>query len=124
NRPATICVLVPDDLSRGLLQAHFIARSQKGMQQNVVGFEGCVGFEFAGPVSFRLLGREEESSRAVHRRGYAAGDVIDLAKHHLRGARGDFVNSLIIPRRRQWWRARRELQPRSPAGVRNERSPP
>ena len=94
DRPAAVFILMAQDLTCGLLQAHFIARSQKGMQQDVIGFEGRVGFELAGPVSFRLLEREEEPSRAVHRRGYAAGDVIDLAKHHLHRATGGFVHGL------------------------------
>jgi len=47
-----------------------------------------------GPLSFRRPEREEEPSRAGRGRAYAAGDVIDLAKHHLRRATGGFVHGL------------------------------
>src|SRR5207248_19849 len=95
NRPSAIVVLVTKDLARCFLQALFIAGAQQGMQQDVVGFESGVGLEFTAPVAVRLLRGEQQSTRAVQRRSYAAGDVIDLAKDHLHRATGDFVHTCL-----------------------------
>src|SRR6185312_15372269 len=122
--PAAVLVLMAENLPRRLLKALFIARSQQRMQENVIGFEGGVGFEFAAPEAFRLLAGKKKSARAIHCGSYAAGDVVDFSKDHLHWATGGFVHSLPIPRRRKSGRAQPESQPRSPAAVRNGRFPP
>src|SRR5690242_15759959 len=55
NRPSSVVVLMANDLPRSLLQSHLIARSQKRVQQDVIGFKCGIGFELAAPEAFRIL---------------------------------------------------------------------
>ena len=50
NAPAAVFILVVQDVARGLVKAFLAARAQQGMQQDVIGFEGGVGFQFPAPV--------------------------------------------------------------------------
>ncbi len=52
DRPAAVFVLVAENLAHALLRTLVGARAQHLMQEDVVGFEGGVGFELAAPVAF------------------------------------------------------------------------
>ena len=65
NTPAAICVLVIENVTRRLLEPLRRARTEQGVQQDVVGFEGSVGFEFATPVALIVLLREEEFAGGI-----------------------------------------------------------
>jgi hypothetical protein len=67
-----------------LLEAHRIAGAEQRVQQNVVGFEGGVGFQFAAPVAVFVLLGEKNFARAIDCGCDPAGQVIDLAKAKLR----------------------------------------
>src|SRR5205085_3259447 len=74
--PAAVFILMANDLPCGLLQARFITRPQQCVQQDVVGFEGGIGFELAAPVASGLLSREEDPAGAIDCGRYAARYVI------------------------------------------------
>ena len=62
--PAAIGVLVAHDFCEGALEAAWIAAFEECVEEDVVGLEHGIGFEFAGPVAFRMLFGEEEVTRA------------------------------------------------------------
>src|SRR5580698_5866427 len=59
DAPATVFVLVAQNPVGALLKAFLVAGAQKGVQQNVIRFEGSIGFEFSAPVAIFVLLREE-----------------------------------------------------------------
>ncbi len=72
NPPASVLILMFHDVARRLGHALGIARSQKDVQENVVGFERGVGFQLAAPVAFFVLLGEEAIARAVNGGGNPA----------------------------------------------------
>jgi len=61
-----------------------LCRAEQGVQQDVVGFESGVGFEFAAPVTFFVLLREEEFACRIDSDCDPAAQVVNLSESHLR----------------------------------------
>ena len=57
--PATVVVLVAHHLCEGAPQAARVAGFEKGVEEDVVGLEHRVGFEFAAPIAVRMLAGED-----------------------------------------------------------------
>ena len=53
--PASVVVLVAHHLAAGALQTARIAALEQGVEEDVVGLEHRIGFEFAAPVAVRML---------------------------------------------------------------------
>ena len=60
DAPAAVFVLVAHDPVGGFLKAVGIAGAEQRVQQNVIGFERGIGFEFAAPVAFFVLLRKKK----------------------------------------------------------------
>ena len=59
DAPSAVFVLVAENPVAAFLETLLIAGSEQRVQQDVVGFERGVGFEFAAPVAiFVLLGEQ------------------------------------------------------------------
>ena len=84
DAPASIFILVVQDVASRLVKAFLAARAEQRMQQDVIGFEGGVGFQFSAPVTLVMLLREKILARCID--GYCdpASQVVDLSKSHLR----------------------------------------
>jgi len=74
-----------ENIVGAFLEALLIAGSEQDVQQDVIGFEGGIGFEFAAPVSVFVLLGEKPVAGAVDGGGYTAGEVIDFSEMKLRG---------------------------------------
>src|SRR5271155_2862455 len=57
------------------------------MQQDVVGLEAGIGFQFTAPVAILVLLREKIFARRIHGYRDPAAQVINLSKSHLRRRR-------------------------------------
>ena len=55
NAPAAIFVLMLEYPVRGFPEALLIARAEQRVQQDVIGFEGGIGFQLAAPVAIFVL---------------------------------------------------------------------
>src|SRR5208337_4331733 len=84
DAPAAVFVLVVQDVARGLVKALLAARSEQRMEQDVIGFEGGIGFQLATPVPFWVLLREKIFASRVDGYGDPAPQVVNLSKSHLR----------------------------------------
>jgi hypothetical protein len=60
--PTTIFTLMLDNPVRRLAEALGVARPKQRMQQNVIGLERGIGFQFAAPISTFVLGREKKAA--------------------------------------------------------------
>ena len=67
----------------GLLEALGIAGAEQSVQQNVIGLERGVGFQFAAPVAILVLRGEKKLAGGAHGGGYTAGQTVDLAEAKL-----------------------------------------
>ena len=67
-----------------LREALGIAGSQQGVQQNVIGLERGIGFEFAAPVAVRVLLREKKFPRRRNGSPDVAGEFFDFSEAKLR----------------------------------------
>ena len=68
-----VFVLVTDDVVAALLETLLIAGSEKRVQQDVIGFQRGVGFEFAAPVAFIVLLGKQAAACAIDGSRYPAG---------------------------------------------------
>jgi hypothetical protein len=57
--------LVAEDFNRTLLEAALIAGTKHGMQKNVIGFEGSIGFQLATPPAILMLAGKEKILRRM-----------------------------------------------------------
>src|SRR5207237_2252561 len=55
--------------------------------QDIVGFECVIAFQFATPIASLVLLGEEELTRGISSRYYAALEIVNFAETHLRGDR-------------------------------------
>src|SRR5947207_2229927 len=92
------------DFARGALLAIKVLGAEKGVNQNVVGFESGIGLEFAAPITVLVLSGEQVTSRRVNGGGDAAHHVVNFSEKHLR---------LVVLRRA--WREGRHSYFQSPA---------
>ena len=74
---------MPQNPVRRLLKAFLVAGPEQRMQQNVIRLERSVGFEFAAPVSFFMLLREQKFPRSRNRRAYTAGKFLNFSEAKL-----------------------------------------
>src|SRR5712691_5369728 len=100
DRPATVFILMTEDVVRALLKTFLVSCPQKRVHEDVIGFKRAVGFEFAAPVALFVLLREEPVARTVNSGGHAAGKVINFPEAELwsrrsRNRGGEFVHTLI-----------------------------
>jgi len=70
---------------RRLLEALLIARPQQRVQQDVVGLQRGVGFQFAAPVALFVLLGEQPFARRRDGRAHAAGQFLNFAEAKLWG---------------------------------------
>src|SRR5208337_4041621 len=82
--PAAVFILVVQDVTRGLVKALLAARAEQRMEQNVIGFEGGVGFQFSAPVTLFVLLREKILAGRIDGYRDPASQVVNLSKSHLR----------------------------------------
>ena len=80
NAPTAVFVLVAHHLSERAAQPAGIAALKQRMQQDVVGLEHGVGFEFAAPVAVGVLQTEEKIARAGKGRVYVRHVRVNAAK--------------------------------------------
>ena len=92
--PASIFILVVQNVPSGLVKAPLAARAEQRMQQDVIGFKGSIGFQFPAPVTLFVLLRKKIIARRVDGYRNPASQVINLSESHLRG-----------PQRARIWRA-------------------
>ena len=60
DAPAAVFILMAQNPVRGLLKSFLISCAEQGVQQDVIGLESGIGFEFAAPVTvFVLFARRE-----------------------------------------------------------------
>jgi hypothetical protein len=71
------------DVVGALLETFLIASSEQNVQQDVIGFESGIGFEFAAPVAVLVLLGEKPFARAVDGGSYAAGEIVNFAEAQL-----------------------------------------
>jgi len=64
DAPTAVFVLVAHHLSERTLEPARIARFQERVQEDIVGLEHRVGFEFPAPITIRVLQGEQEVPRA------------------------------------------------------------
>ena len=69
---------------RSLLKALLIAGPEQRVQQDVIGLERGIGFEFAAPVPFLVLLREEIFARRRDRGAHAAAQFLNFSEAKLR----------------------------------------
>ena len=94
GRPASVFILVLQDVTRGLVESRLIDGAEQRMQQDVVGLEGGIGFELAAPLGVFLSLRKQVPARSLYRSRYPADKIIDLPEAQLwrsRGRRGGGV---------------------------------
>ena len=87
DAPSAVFVLMLQNVARGLRHALRIARAQKHVQQDVIGFERGIGFQFAAPVAFFVLLGEQAVARAVDGGRHTADQIINLSEAQLRRRR-------------------------------------
>ena len=88
DTPSAIFVLLLQNVARSFRHALRTAGAQKNVQDDVVGFERGIGFQFAAPVTiFVLLGKQAVAG-AVNGRGHPADEIINFSETHLRHRRG------------------------------------
>src|SRR5258708_29305812 len=100
NAPTAVLVLVLDDPVGGFLEAGGVAGPEQRVEENVVGFQRGVGFEFAAPVAIIVLRGEEELAGGTDRGTDSISQTLDLAKAKLWSGtyscvRGGFIHQLI-----------------------------
>src|SRR5580658_6689201 len=72
-----------DNPVRSLAEALGVARTEESVEENVIGLEGGVGFEFAAPIAFVVLRGKEEFAGGTDGGGNTAEQAVDLAKTKL-----------------------------------------
>src|SRR5260221_6154161 len=83
------------DVVGAFLEPLLVAGSEECVQQDVIGFEGAVGFEFAAPVAVFVLLGQKPVAGAVYGNGHTAGEVVNLSEAKLwarRRCRGGFFH--------------------------------
>src|SRR5208283_2735734 len=65
-------------------KALLAARPKQHMEQDVIGFEGGIGFQLSTPVPFWVLLREKVFASRIGGHGDPALQVVNLPKSHLR----------------------------------------
>src|SRR5579872_2356495 len=65
---------------RCLLKTFLISGAEERVQQDVVRLERRIGFEFAAPIPFFVLLREEKLPRSCDRSPNAAGEFLNFAE--------------------------------------------
>src|SRR5579872_1588202 len=83
DTPSAIIVLMANDPVGRLLKALGIAGAQQSVEQNVIGFEGSVGFEFAAPVAFVVERREKKLAGSANGGTDAGSETVDFAEAQL-----------------------------------------
>src|SRR5947209_19595376 len=78
NGPAAVFVLMAKNVVSALPIALGIPSPKQGVQQNVIGLEGGIGFEFAAPVAILVLLRKQAITARANRRSYTAGKILDF----------------------------------------------
>ena len=84
DAPATVLILVIENVASGLVKTLLAARAEQRVEQNVIGFEGGIGFEFSAPVTLFVLLREKIVASRIDSDRDPALQVVDLSKSHLR----------------------------------------
>ena len=87
DAPTAICILVVQDVASGLVEAFLVARAEQRMEQDVIGFEGGIGFQFSAPVTLFVLLREKIVAGRIDGDRDPAAQVVNLSKSHLRQRR-------------------------------------
>src|SRR3954447_16835678 len=83
NWPAAVFALMVKNVVGALLIALGITGAEQGVQQNIVGFESGIGFEFAAPVAVLVLPRKQTITARANRRRYTAGEILDFSETQL-----------------------------------------
>ena len=91
DTPASIRVLVVENMTRRFLETLGRTRAEKGVQQDVVGFEGGVGFELALPVAWFCLKRKQVIGAALDGLFQARRPIL-LVQRHGRRRDGNFFS--------------------------------
>src|SRR5450631_717107 len=97
DAPATVFILVIQDVASGLVKTGLVAGAEQRMEQDVIGFEGGIGFQFSAPVTLFVLLREEILARCIDSNCDPADQVVNLSKSHLR-RRGRTLRRTILSR--------------------------
>jgi hypothetical protein len=90
-----------------LLKALGITGSKQRVEQNVVGLERGIGFQFTAPIPLRVLLRKKESAGPIHGGSHAAREIVNFAETQLRSGRsreqggGVFVHISLVSLRLQ-----------------------
>src|SRR4029077_6339449 len=85
DAPSRVLILVLENPVYRLLEALLIAGTQQCVQQDVVRFQGGIGFELAAPVAFLVLLREKIFAGGCNGGTYSRGEVFNFAEAKLRG---------------------------------------
>ena len=72
------------DVASRLVKACLVAGAEQRMQQDVIGFEGGIGFQFPAPVTLFVLLREKILASRIDGDRDPAAQVVNLSKSHLR----------------------------------------
>jgi len=78
DAPATVLILVIENVASGLVKTLLAARAEQRVEQNVIGFEGGIGFEFSAPVTLFVLLREKIVASRIDGDRDPALQVVDL----------------------------------------------
>src|SRR5205823_12841600 len=81
---SAIVILMLQNVARRFLESLAIARTQQGVQKDVIRFQRGIGFQFAAPVALFTLIRKQELARTINGGGDSAGQVINFAETQLR----------------------------------------
>ena len=89
NAPATVLVLMLEDVPRGFREAVFRVRGlQQRVQDDVVRLEGRIRLEFPAPVTLLVLLRKQLPPGCIGCSCYPARKIINFSETQLRGGGG------------------------------------
>src|ERR1700678_1460646 len=130
DAPPTVFILMAHNLVGGALHPAAIARAEQSVDEDVVGLEHAVSFEFAAPVAVGMLQAKQPILRALD----ALGNVVEAEVHpaiarlsrlicglRITGIRSHRSSLSVVLTDRLVERTR--LPGRSPVANQNERSP-
>ncbi len=96
DAPAAVFILVVQDVRAALSKRSWLPVPSSSMQQDVIGLQAGIGFQFSAPVAIFVLLREKIFARRIDRDRDPASQVVDLSESHLRH-RGRTKMGRILP---------------------------